>query len=387
MISRRTFVQLAAAASAVPALLPDALLRGVLHESGEHRRLRAWPEYERAIVIDALASPGPFNVPVGRDRLTPDEVANARTSGITAINLTVSGGSPAAGAFEAAVREIAKWQREMALHPDVFTPVRTVADLRRAKSDRKLGLIYGFQDAVAIEDDPVSRLPLFHDLGVRIVQLTYNGRNLLGDGCLEPANSGLSRLGHQIVEQLNEMRILVDLSHCGQKTTADGMAASSAPPAITHSGCMAIAKMPRNKRDEELRAMAEKGGVVGIYQMPFLVEQGPPTQEDFLRHVEHALDVCGEDHVGIGSDLSITPLEATPEFRALHRKAIEARRQRGISAPGEDPEVLAYVQDLNTPRRLERIADLLSARRHSSARIEKIIGGNWLRIFGEVWGS
>jgi len=133
--------------------------------------------------------------------------------------------------------------------------------------------------------------------------------------------------------------------------------------------------------------MAEKGGVIGIYQMPFLVEKGPPTQEDFVRHLEHALNVCGEDHVGVGSDLSITPLDATPEFRTQHRQAIESRRERGISAPGEDPEVLAYVEDLNTPRRLERIADLLASRRHSSARIEKIIGGNWMRVLGEVWAE
>ena len=385
-LSRRRFVQVAAAAAIVPAWTSEALLRHLARSLPGDTPIGAWPGYERAIVIDALASPGPFNVPVGRDRLTPDEVANARQSGITAVNLTVSGGGPATGAFEAAVREIAKWERERALHPDVFMQVRTVADIRRAKAERKLGFIYGFQDAVALEDDPAGRLSLFHDLGVRIVQLTYNRRNLLGDGCLEPANAGLSTLGRDIVERLNALGMLVDLSHCGQRTTADGIAASSKPPAITHSGCMAIADMPRNKRDEELRAMAEKGGVVGIYQMPFLVEQGPPTQEDFLRHLEHALNVCGEDHVGVGSDLSITPLDATPEFRAQHRQAIEVRRQRGISAPGEDPEVLAYVEDLNTPRRLERIADLLAARKHSSARIEKIIGGNWMRVLGEVWG-
>jgi membrane dipeptidase len=361
-LSRRRFVQVAAAAAVAPALVPDVLLRGI---SQAWRHGSSWPEYDRAIVIDALGSPGPFNVPVGRDRLTPDEVANARASGITAINLTVSGGGPATGAFEAAVREIAKWERERALRPDVFTQVRTVADIRRAKAERTLGFIYGFQDAVAVEDDPVARLPLFHDLGVRVLQLTYNRRNLLGDGCLEPANAGLS--------------------HCGQQTTADGIAASTKPPAITHSGCIAIANMPRNKRDEELRAMAEKGGVLGIYQMPFLVENGAPTQEDFLRHMEHALNVCGEDHVGVGSDLSITPLDATPEFRTQHREAIESRRQRGISAPGEDPDVLAYVEDLNTPRRLERIADLLASRGHSSARIEKIIGANWMRVLGEVW--
>lgn len=391
--TRRRFVQLAAMAAAAPAFRADSLLaESLLAEitpdqiGAAASQAAAWPGYDRAIVIDALANPGPFNVAVRPDRLTPEEVANARASGMTAINVTVSGGGPPVGMFEATVREIAKWERERALHADVFTQVRTVADLRRAKAEGKVGFIYGFQDAVAIEDDPATRLPLFHDLGVRIVQLTYNVRNRLGDGCLEPANAGLSTLGRSIVERLNAMGILVDLSHCGQRTTADGIAMSAKPVAITHSGCMAVANMPRNKRDEELRAMAEKGGVVGIYQMPFLVEKGAPTQEDFMRHLEHALKVCGEDHVGIGSDLSITPLPQTAEYRAMHRQAVETRRARGISAPGEDPEVLAYVEDLNTPRRLERIADLLSSRGHPDARIEKIIGGNWLRLFGEVWG-
>jgi membrane dipeptidase len=157
--------------------------------------------------------------------------------------------------------------------------------------------------------------------------------------------------------------------------------------AISHSGCTAVADVPRNKPDEILKQMADRGGVIGIYLMPFLRSRGQPTSEDFMRHLTHAIDVCGEDHVGVGSDNSITPLDITPDFRAEHRRSIAARRARGISAPGEEDDVFTYVPDINSPRRMEIIADLMAKAGHGSARIEKVVGGNWMRLLGEVWGG
>jgi len=148
-----------------------------------------------------------------------------------------------------------------------------------------------------------------------------------------------------------------------------------------------LANRPRNKRDAELRLMADHGGVVGIYLMPFLTEGREPTGDDVVRHIEHAVNLCGEDHVGIGSDLSITPHVITPEYRSAHQRFVSERQRRGIAAPGEDPEIYFYVRDLNTPRRMDRIAELLSGRGHSSARIEKIVGGNWIRLMRDVWGD
>lgn len=133
--------------------------------------------------------------------------------------------------------------------------------------------------------------------------------------------------------------------------------------------------------------MADRGGVVGIYLMPFLTVGREPTGEDVVRHIEHAVNLCGEDHVGIGSDLSITPHVITAEYRSAHQRFVSERQRRGIAAPGEDPEIYFYVRDLNTPRRLERIAELLRGRGHSSARVEKIIGGNWSRLMRDVWGD
>lgn len=380
-LSRREFAA-AAASTAALALLPKPLvgLEAVTMSSSP------WAGYAKAIVIDNLATPGPFNIPDMYARpWSVEMIANARASGITAVNVTVSGGGPTgASAFESTVRSLGFVEREIQMHGDVLMSVRSVADIRRAKDAAKVGLIAGFQDTTMLESD-ISRLALFHDLGVRIIQLTYNVRNLVGDGCLEPGNAGLSAFGRQVVQRMNALGILVDTSHCGRRTTLDAIATSTKPVSATHSGCAALNDVPRNKTDEQLRAMAQKGGVIGIYTMPFLRASGQPVADDFLRHVEHAVSVCGEDHVGIGTDNSITPLNLTPEFRAAHAGFVDLRRRQGIGAPGEDANVFNYVPDFNTPRRMEQMADALAARGHSSARIEKILGGNWLRLFTETW--
>jgi membrane dipeptidase len=163
----------------------------------------------------------------------------------------------------------------------------------------------------------------------------------------------------------------------------DAIRASSRPVAVTHSGCAAVFAHPRNKDDATLRLLAERGGVVGIYLMPFLNAAGAPTAADVVRHVEHALDVCGEDHVGIGTDQGITPLVVDDDFRRQFDAVATRRRAMGIAAPREDTP--PYVPELNTPRRLERIADRLLARGHGEGVVRKVVGGNFRRLFGEVW--
>ena len=185
---------------------------------------------------------------------------------------------------------------------------------------------------------------------MRVFQLTYNRRNLVGDGCLEPGNAGLSRFGHALVEKLNERHLLIDLSHAGERTTREAIARSNGPVAISHTGCAALAALPRNKTDTELRELAAKGGVAGIYLMPFLRAKGQPTADDLIAHIEHAIKVCGEDHVGIGSDGTISPIDFNDEFRRKHAEDVADRRARGISAPGEEPDVYTFLPDLNTRR-------------------------------------
>ena len=380
-VSRRSFLGTAAALTVGGSQGSlQALTRSERHDRSSIAATsrEPWAPYDDAIVIDFLASPGYFNYPLNPP-LDAEMIRNAVESGITAVNLTCNGSD-----FTSSVQRIAGWLDRIEQHPESFRQVRTVADLHDAKATGRLGIVLGFQDTTPFERS-VANVETFLQLGVKVTQLTYNVRNLVGDGCLEPANGGLTRFGHQVVERMNEVGMMVDLSHCGQKTAADGIAASSRPVAITHSGCNAVAQHPRSKDDTELRAMADGGGVVGIYLMPFLTPGRVPMRADVLDHIEHAIQVCGEDHVAIGSDLSTTPIDGSDEYWSRHRDFVAGRIERGVAAPNEDPQILFTVQDLNSHRRMELIADGLSQRGHPDDRIEKIIGGNWARLFGELW--
>jgi membrane dipeptidase len=263
-----------------------------------------------------------------------------------------------------------------------LTLVTTTAELRGAKSKNQLGVILGFQDGVPFEDD-LGRLDEFYGMGVRIIQLTYNVENKIGTGCLAPTDAGLTQLGREAVARMDDLGMLVDLSHCGPQTTLDGIAASTRPVSITHSGCRAVYDHPRSKDDATLKLLADRGGVVGIYLMPFLNASGPPSAAHVIEHIEHALDVCGEDHVGIGSDQGIAPLDVSGDFPTQFDAVSAQRSAAGIAAPRED--TIPYVPDLNHPRRLETIADLMAGRGHGDRVIEKVLGANFVRLFGEVW--
>ena len=368
-ITRRTFV---AALGALP--LASTGTFGADSQAGGGADV-----YPRSIVIDALANPGSMNVPwPPRGPLSQTQREAIAASGITAINVTVS-----ADTFESTTRNIALWQGEADRYPDVLSIVRRHADIARAKKEATLGLILGFQNTDMLERE-IARLDTFYRLGVRIIQLTYNDRNLVGDGCLEPGNAGLSSFGRQVVARMNSLGIAVDLSHCGTQTTADGIAASTKPPLITHSGCREVYRHPRSKEDRELKAMADKGGVIGIYFMPFIgAGDGAPTVDMLMRQIEHALKVCGTDHVGIGSDLSVTPIDETPEYLREAKAFVDARAARGISAPDEMRPL--FIPELNHPRRIEGVVRGLRQRGHATAVIEKVIGGNFHRAFGEIW--
>ncbi len=375
MLTRRRFIAAASAAAAVSLSPP---LRALAQSSSGI--------YERSIVIDGLGGPGGMGVDRGQP-LTAAQVDDVRRSGVTCAHVTVGyvGTVPPLEAFETIMRSIAFWEREIDAYPDVLTRVRVAGDLERAKASGRLGLAYGLQDGVSFETD-LERLRVLHQFGVRVVQPTYNRRNLLGDGCMEPADAGLSRTGHDAITLMNELGILVDLSHCGRRTTADAIAASSAPVSFTHTGCAAVADHPRHRTDEELRRVAEGGGVTGIYVMPYLAGGRQPTAADVIAHLEHAVDVAGEDHVGIGTDGYISPTELTDEYREAFALNVRERRESGIAAPGETETGYLFASDLNTPRRLETLADMLLARGHGEQRVGKLLGGNFARLFGSVWG-
>ena len=332
--------------------------------------------YRKSVVIDTLC--GPFTSSDGMPDAALVEVV--RQSGITAINFTVSGRT-----FEETIDNLAYVDALVEQFPAVFTVVRLHSDIARAKREGKIGIMPGFQYTQFLEADP-SRIETFRQLGVRIMQLTYNSRSTFGDGCLEPGNAGLSKAGVDAVHKMNDLGVAVDLSHSGYRTTSEAIAASKRPVLISHSGCASIYAHPRNKPDEVMKALADKGGYFGVYLMPYLVASPTvPTREHVINHVLGALKVCGEDHVGIGSDGSIQGVKLTPEQQKAFDEDIARRKKLGIGAPGEDR--YPYVPDLTGPDHMEAIAAELQKRGQPSSVIEKVLGANFQRIIGEIWGT
>jgi membrane dipeptidase len=341
--------------------------------------------YESSIIIDGLGFPGGLSHDEGA-LLSELEIEDIRVSGLTATHLTVGsvGTMAPLDAFEKVVRDIARWEGDIDTHPKVLARVRLASDIEAANRTGNTGLIYGLQDGVSFEND-LGRLSALHQMGVRIIQPTYNRRNLLGDGCMEPSDAGLSRVGIEAIERMNELGILVDLSHCGRRTAADAISASRRPVSFTHTGAYALAEHPRHRSDEEMKAVAETGGVTGIFVMPYLAKGQQPTAEDVLLHLEHAINVAGEDHVSLGTDGSISPTTLTPEYIENFRETTRKRAEMGIAAPFETETGYLFANDLNTPQRFETLTELLLARGHSEARIEKILGANLLRLFSDSW--
>jgi membrane dipeptidase len=331
--------------------------------------------YRDCFVLDgnALASIG------GVLRADQADLTNVvRESGVTALKSTLGG---AAGDFATAVADIAAAEQLMEIRSDLFLKVRTHDDFDRARKEQKLGVIYSFESANMLEDK-IERVELFRQLGVRVMQLTYNRKTPFGIGCLDGETDGLTELGRKVIAKMNELGVAVDLSHSNTRTTAEGIAASTKPPLITHAGCRAVYMHPRNKEDRELKALADKGGVVGIYMLPYITASPKqPMLDDYMQHLEHALKICGEDHVGVGSDVPFFRVDDS-DLEEM-KKATEKRKTDGIGAPGEDRPT--YIPDLNTPRKMELIADSLLKRGHNSAVVEKILGNNFKRVFGEIW--
>ena len=358
-LDRRTFLTGAACAAAVAAL-PAAASPAA--------------DASRRIVVNALGGLGDPNLP--GDTLVPQLTARvlkeARASGLTAVNVTLGYVAGGADPFQASVRDIAATDALVRRHPGDVAKVLSAADIRRARDEGRIGLIYGFQNGAMLGDD-LERVDIFTDLGVRVFQLTYNPANQLGDGAMAPGNRGLSPFGRDVVARLNQRRAMVDLSHSGERTCLEATRLSTAPVSINHTGCRAIADLPRNKTDAELRLVAERGGFVGIYFMPFLDLSGHARAEHVVAHLEHAVKTCGEDHVGIGTDGTVSQIDDMVAYRDTLAREIAARRAAGISAAGERPDTYPFVLDLRGPDQFHKLARMLQARGWSGARIDKIL--------------
>ena len=374
MLTRRHFLTVAALAAAGAGAAISAV-------PSEH-----WARYRKTLAIDGEAGSEIFSID-DTDPAIRKALEAARASGLGAILYSVA---PYGrfwlndAAFEATKASIARCRAKITTHSDYLLLVTKAEDLQRAIREKRLGIVMRFQGTEPLGED-ADRIPLFRELGVRVMQLTHNRRNLVGDGAIEPSNAGLSKYGYEVVARLNEEKIVVDLAHGGQRTIAEALRASKAPVLISHAGCRALADLPRNVRDEDLRTMANRGGAIGIIFWPYLRTHGQPMAIDVIRHIEHAVNVCGEDHVGIGTDSGIAAVDRTPEFERNNRKAIEDIVALGVFGPARSPDLYTFIPDLNMADRFDRLAAMLASRGHSDSRIEKILGGNFARVLGQVW--
>lgn len=375
-MNRREFSTIVVGAASV-LLRPHLLFNQQLPKKAADAKVSS-DLYEHALVLDCNSAP-----PLEEKLPLPQtDLDMTRSSGVNVVKLTLGGINED---FAATVEDIAWVQKLIEVHPAYFFQVRVPGDLGRAKTEGKLGIILSFEAVDALEGK-LERIELFRNLGVRVMQLSYNRKSPFGAGVMEPNGGGLTALGHDGVNQMNALGIAVDLSHANAATTSDVISASSKPVIMSHAGCAAIHPHPRNKTDDQLRALAGKGGVMGIYDLPYLTPSPKqPAIDDYMAHMEHALKLMGEDHVGVGSDVSIKPFDTSAKGMAEYEKAEQMRQKTGLAAPEEDRPT--YVIGLNTPRRISVIADELLKRGYPSSVAEKVSGLNFARVFTEIWNT
>lgn len=342
--------------------------------------------YDRAIVIDALGGVGDPYAPEDQLRLSDRAWAEMVATGVTVLRDTVMPVGNGTDSWEVYQKDIALKQNILNANPDRLQLVRTAADILKAKRERKFAVVIGTQDTAMVGGD-VNRLVQMKRDGVMTVQLTYNNANLSGDGSLEPRNGGITKLGKATIDRIEKEKLLLDLSHGGARTMAEAAAYAKRPLVISHTGARALADHPRNTADETIKAVADKGGIVGIYFMPFLSLDSHPKGSDLIAHIEHVANVAGEDHVGIGTDNGVLPQLVNEETTRKLNEWAKQRMDAGIAAPGEGLNVWPMVADYNSVDRYRRLGSDLQKRGWSEARLEKLFGGNFLRVYRDAWGG
>tara|TARA_R110002074_G_scaffold274119_2_gene445643 strand:+ start:78 stop:1073 length:996 start_codon:yes stop_codon:yes gene_type:complete len=322
--------------------------------------------HQSSIVIDGL------NI----SKWSRDVFEQMHRGSLTAANCTCSVWE----GFNDTMANIAQWKKDLAENADILMQVHSAADIRAAKAAKKVGIILGWQNTYAIEQN-IDHLRLFRDLGVRVIQLTYNTQNLVGSGCWESRDSGLSDYGRDVIDLMNELGILVDLSHVADVTSADAVAHSKKPVAYTHCFPNALMEHPRNKSDEMLKLVADKGGFVGVVAYtPFMPKGDASTVEDVLDGFEHMINVVGEDQVGIGTDF--TQGQDAAFFQYLRSdKGFGRSLTMSMAKRPDNPK------GLDGPSEYVNLTEAMMKRGWSEKRIRKVLGENWLAFLEEVWGG
>ncbi|MBT5494576.1 MAG: peptidase M19 [Alphaproteobacteria bacterium] len=303
-----------------------------------------------------------------------------REGGATAIAPTITGAS---GNARSGFAMIGGWHRYVRERDDALI-VHQAEDIEQAKREGKVGLILHCQGTAIVEDE-IDLLDAYHEAGLRVVQLCYNTKNLVGDGASERTDSGLSYFGLRLVERCNALGLLVDCSHTGHRTSMDAVEASNAPVVITHANARAVQNNGRNVEDELIKAIADCGGIVGTVGFPpFLTWDGQPTLDHFIDDIVYKADLVGIDHTGIGIDYyeGQYPVEEDETAMARYRNRLETGQWRAEEYP---PPPYKFPEGIETPRTLDRLTDRLVERQFSEDDIRKVLGLNWMRVYREVW--
>ena len=273
----------------------------------------------------------------------------------------------------------AAWLKRFREYGTILTQVKTADDILRAKGESKSGVILGWQNASPIEND-LDRLSLFHSLGVRIVQITYNERNLLGNGCYERTDEGLSNYGQDAVREMNRLGILIDLSHVGDRTTLEAAELSDQPVACTHANARSFFEHVRNKPDDALKLIAEKGGVIGANAFPRFLPKGYESSvADYVDAIDDLVERVGIDHVGMGTDFT------QDQPRSFFDWIFMQQGTRSQERSAEIPYPLVHPKAMEIPDKLSSVAIELAMRGYEDADVRKVLGANWLRLFRQVW--
>ena len=311
------------------------------------------------------------------------DAADLRAGGIDALNITTCHFE---ADFPQACSELARWHGIIHRPNSPWLLVETAADLEGARAQNRVGIIMGMQNARPVADE-LDRLHFFRRLGLRIMQLTYNFRNAFGDGCLEPEEAGLTLLGRDAIKIMNQIGIAIDLSHVGQRTMLGAIEASAQPVLVTHANARTLANLERNKSDDIIKAVAQTGGVIGasIYG-PMCWDQNPankPRIDDYIRHLEHIVNVAGIEHVAFGTDLA-----TGADYRHLAFERGHWRRWEGINrfnrVFGEDIPA-RYLADCNKHSDLPRVTEALARRGWREEHIRAYLGENLRRVLDRIW--
>jgi membrane dipeptidase len=296
-----------------------------------------------------------------------------RRGGLTAANCTVSVWE----GFNDTVANIADMKKLIRENSEQVSLVRSTEDILDAKRKGKTGIILGFQNAHAFEDN-LGYIEAFADMGVRVVQLCYNTQNLVGTGCYE-RDGGLSGFGREVIAEMNRVGIMVDLSHVGGATSEEAILASTKPVCYSHCLPSGLKEHPRNKSDEQLRFIADRGGFIGVTMFPPFLKRGiEATVDDYVEAIDYVINLVGEDCVGIGTDFTQGYDKGFFDWithdKGRHRRLTNFGRiinPEGIRTIGEFPNLTAAMERAGW----------------TESRIRKVMGGNWVNTFREVWGA